>query len=736
MAKKNPREKLENVLEQASAALDTGRAQEAEKQFRAAVDLARELPPDEVGDLLAVSLINLGFALENQQRYEQALIPFVEAFLQRRWLEPEVLFIVEDHLADLMMRLGHYRKAIPFCEDTVRLFAELEPSKLPGLSQKWHRAGMCYLNNGLNEHAIRPLTESLQLVRGYKTADDPEIAAGLLDLGNACRRSAADQAIQHYTEAATIWEKAGDIAQASSAWMNLGVAYSDQGRYEEAMTLLERALDVRKDNTPRYANVLNNMADCRKRMKQYEEARRLITRAIAIVESHGGGPLLGGCLDTLASIAEAEGNLAEAAECYTRTRQLHQQTSSPDFNALKEAFENEARVLEKIGDAVAASHAYDQARLFASAIAAVPEPGRDLCKPPLGDSEREAMPERNEAINLFENDDAWDWLDELESLKGYSSLNDIFREVQRQEYVEHPDSSEALTAAAVVACGIGQELEDTPSRIKDWVAARKNRPSQKLVDAAIAAVSRIRENSETRELYQEQGLLNSWLRPVDTLLALLSGEIPAPDAGVAALALAFTDGAKLRSTSGDEITIRVEAIGELVLPSGNVIACEPFGLPGDLPFIRRVAPGRYPVRLSLACFPDDDVRVACAKLELSQEPVIRWIMALCPGQKPQALEQGEFYGYPVDGGTGCFCDASVNECLHQSDIDLSEDLLPLLAENDKPTWTWSNFVLDHKSGLNVISFSTGFGDGYYSSYFGIGEKGAIVALVTDFDVVN
>ena len=37
---------------------------------------------------------------------------------------------------------------------------------------------------------------------------------------------------------------------------------------------------------------------------------------------------------------------------------------------------------------------------------------------------------------------------------------------------------------------------------------------------------------------------------------------------------------------------------------------------------------------------------------------------------------------------------------------------------------------------NVAMFSSGWGDGFYASWFGLDEAGRVVALVTDFGVVE
>ena len=59
---------------------------------------------------------------------------------------------------------------------------------------------------------------------------------------------------------------------------------------------------------------------------------------------------------------------------------------------------------------------------------------------------------------------------------------------------------------------------------------------------------------------------------------------------------AFRDGERF----GDE-TIRVEEIGQLVLPTGRIVACDPGYLRfrSEPAYTRAVPPGRYPVLLSL-----------------------------------------------------------------------------------------------------------------------------------------
>jgi hypothetical protein len=73
--------------------------------------------------------------------------------------------------------------------------------------------------------------------------------------------------------------------------------------------------------------------------------------------------------------------------------------------------------------------------------------------------------------------------------------------------------------------------------------------------------------------------------------------------------------------------------GDLVLPSGRIIATDPCYLRtlGDTPpFVQTVRPRRYPVWLAMTRLegPLQGERVACAVLQLTEAPAVRWELAL------------------------------------------------------------------------------------------------------------
>jgi hypothetical protein len=191
----------------------------------------------------------------------------------------------------------------------------------------------------------------------------------------------------------------------------------------------------------------------------------------------------------------------------------------------------------------------------------------------------------------------------------------------------------------------------------------------------------------------------------------------------------------------DRKTLRftTRALGELVLPSGAIVACDP-GIPDEYPaFGRRVAPGRYAVIVSVAQIADDQ-RVAYALLRFADAPPVQWENAAPPRSKVLSIKPGEEYGYGVDTGTGAFLDAVALQRLREKseagDESAWDAFVEQLGGNYVDTWSWGNATLDAATGANVIAFSSGYGDGFYRSYFGLDAAGNTVCLVTDFNVLD
>jgi hypothetical protein len=175
----------------------------------------------------------------------------------------------------------------------------------------------------------------------------------------------------------------------------------------------------------------------------------------------------------------------------------------------------------------------------------------------------------------------------------------------------------------------------------------------------------------------------------------------------------------------------VHRLGELEVPSGRLCASDPFtsSFENDKPFAYTAPAGVYPVELAIARFDNADQRVACARLRFSAENAVatRWELALFEGQAQPASD--EVAGYGVDAGMGCFFDQRAQGKVDEKE---SEAWLRAAEKNSVDTWTWHSSEL---GAANVVMFSSGFGDGFYGSYWGFSADGRLVELVTDFEVL-
>jgi hypothetical protein len=189
-------------------------------------------------------------------------------------------------------------------------------------------------------------------------------------------------------------------------------------------------------------------------------------------------------------------------------------------------------------------------------------------------------------------------------------------------------------------------------------------------------------------------------------------------------------------------TVHHHAVGNVVLPSGRLVAYDPthWDLEPQQPFAQPVAPGAHPVELRVVQPADGDARTLCAVIQFGAGEPERWEQALLAGEHSAQLRAGEAFAYPVDSGTGCFCDPrAASELLKMVDEWTDDDRAALalhqaMAETYVDTWEWANMTLE--GGVNVVAFSTGVGDGAYPVWLGYraGSSLPVVAL-NDFGLL-
>ncbi len=233
--------------------------------------------------------------------------------------------------------------------------------------------------------------------------------------------------------------------------------------------------------------------------------------------------------------------------------------------------------------------------------------------------------------------------------------------------------------------------------------------------------------------------------------------------------MAFTPGLQVHNARGEKFSIQVVQMGELLITSGSIVACDPFWLNlAPRAYTTQVPLGKFPVFISIAeLIGRQDRRIACAKLLFSPQDVARWEMAIVPGQDVSNLQPGQHFCYGVDAGTGCFVDIDVVTWLFEQAgtldlekwrglpdrmVDMPDEQAEMvdavynyfettvdtrLYETSTPEVypQYGEIELNDTTSGNLVYFSSGWGDGCYASYFGYAADNSLACLVTDFAVL-
>jgi len=215
---------------------------------------------------------------------------------------------------------------------------------------------------------------------------------------------------------------------------------------------------------------------------------------------------------------------------------------------------------------------------------------------------------------------------------------------------------------------------------------------------------------------------------------------------------AFEPGAQARDRQGGDVTYWTRAVGDLIAPTGRIVACDPFACADAPAFAREVPLGTYSVLVALARFTrNGDERIVAAMVQLRDAAPVRWEPAAWVRDrdagsanseidKEGATDSASLAGaYCVDSGFGAFMDEAAIEALleHIAAAD-DDDYLQGRLESLGPVGgaEWFDIPLDEETGANMLLFTAGWGDGASPSYWGYAADDGLVRLLTDFGVVD
>ena len=380
------RRRFAKQVRTAGADADAGRYREALQLADGAIALARKwrfTPDDEV----ALAFVIRAEALKEAGDKQAALDASARAFSCMCGVErAHTQLTIFDQLGWLLLDSGHARKAIPILEAAVGLGHRAQATPL-ATAGRLERAAMACLRVGVHANAASAFGKAIDLMTKEKGTDALELSGLYVNLGNCYKRmQKLTDAERCYREALRLHQvnDADASEQFSTILLNLGVICAEQGRNEEAEQYYKRTLELRTQmlgrNHWRVGNTYNNLAGCRRRLRDFAGAEGYIQQAIELLEAHP--EQLCNAIDTLSRLREDEGKTEEALASATRAREIQQGLPSPDLSEMATLFEREAALAERCGEEERARESRTRAAEMRQALAAAPPADRDLTNLP------------------------------------------------------------------------------------------------------------------------------------------------------------------------------------------------------------------------------------------------------------------------------------------------------------------------------------------------------------------
>ena len=189
----------------------------------------------------------------------------------------------------------------------------------------------------------------------------------------------------------------------------------------------------------------------------------------------------------------------------------------------------------------------------------------------------------------------------------------------------------------------------------------------------------------------------------------------------------FRAGTRVPLDGGGHATVEARRVGWLRMPTGELIAADPWDVEQALAFATRVSPGTYPVEMSVGRGEKNGgfELVLAVRLTVASQPVASWEMARHPGEDPRTLGAGEYCGFAVDVGTACLVDATARQAA-ASVFGNDDEALFNRIQQDKAV-----VVELAEADATIVAFRSGMGDGWYPTWIGYTAHGDVACFIVD-----
>lgn len=201
----------------------------------------------------------------------------------------------------------------------------------------------------------------------------------------------------------------------------------------------------------------------------------------------------------------------------------------------------------------------------------------------------------------------------------------------------------------------------------------------------------------------------------------------------------------------DSERIKCYNLGKCEFTTGNIIAADPLCYLQDSKSVnvleKTISAGSYPVILSVLFSEVAGIRIAGAKLKITEEKAVRYEPAE-PRKTDEEKRCPSLAGFAVEAGMACFCDEAAAEDYwsfldgwyekNQGKNIYDDYFSELFAESYKKEPNYQrdegDFLLwnNPETDSQIAMFASGLGDGFYPVIWGIDENGQPCELVILF----
>lgn len=283
---------LSDFLDKGREASKNGKIDEAERYIRLAVaSLSSETEPARQAEALG----DLGGVLLLKGHFDEARVLCLQSLdLLKNTKSRKYLPIVLDNLGELANQSGDFGQAEKYLKEAIRVAQEISPDD-PYVARLLNNLGVLYYMTGNDGGAEKSLKEAIAIAESRLGKDRVELVPLVNNLGEAyVIQKKWSAARTQFERAFSILESNGraEHIDAAAVFGSLGRMHLARKNFVEAAEALRRSYAIRVrifgPEHPSVATTEVNLAAALANSGGYEEAERLYTDALKVLEKSSG----------------------------------------------------------------------------------------------------------------------------------------------------------------------------------------------------------------------------------------------------------------------------------------------------------------------------------------------------------------------------------------------------------------------------------------------------------------